>query len=673
MGKKLLNQVRKFLRPSKVYIWLAWLVIAIGIIIRFLNLEADPPFWMEHWITDEAFYVHNARNKFIFDTWVLDKINHGLFFCPLWTSSLLGIFKIFGISFFSIRVLSSFFGGITLVVFYYLIKPYLNEKQTLLVIFFISFSSLLIHFSRVGLGETFTLFFLLLSFFFWMRSLDWPKRRNLFCLTSGLVFGFSLLFKIAGAINFLIFIFLWLFQWKRKEIGHKDLCLFFIGFLCTMPSWGILYLLSKGQWWAWLSIISEENILKPGISILTNPLNIQYFLTNHLMGSHPILWILFIGYLVWLIDRIIVKKESLADLNSLEILALAIILGGTLSTIFLAYQPEQRILPFIWAMGILATLLITHPGLAQVDLEALHQNLRGKSIWQRYLWSLSVVFFFWFFIIFALSGVTEKMSWSFGKRPGIGFLGLTVATFPLWIAGVLWAINQKRVWKAFFLGTVGSLTLLGITRLFLNLQLFFGIEPIRIIPINLRLREIGLTLMPILLFSFLISFKAGKRITVWKHSWISVIVVISIFGGFHSWQGILPIVKPTYTVKSLAEYLAREKDIQRIYATGYQTTQLLSRASLSFIFKQPATSLNLKHSDRSIDSNSYAINIIDCVPKESKPNMGFLDPWEENFPIPPCFKLEGIHKICPFGINDTYKYTFAIWRHYDVCHHNQQW
>jgi len=652
-----LKKLWAFIDPSpKLYIWISWLVIASGIILRFINLEADPPFWMDHWIGDEAYYLHNARNNYLFDVWTMDEINHGLYFSPLWSILQYGIFKFLGLNFFSFRILSAIFGSLTIVFFYRFIKTYFTPQQTFWAVIFTSYSSLSLHFSRVALGESFTLFFLLVALWLWMDSLSKTgKVKKYFCLASGFLLGLSLFFKITAIFNLSIFLILWLFQWRRKKINYQTILLFAAGFSCTQPAWIVLNWVSERNWWTFLFNISDYNIIKPGASFIWNLLNIQYWLTNFLWGSHPILWILFLVYLLWLMDRILVKKEGLHSLHPLEEVALAILAGGAISTFFLTYQPEQRILPGIWALSLLASILLSLTRKFQLDFHNIKDSLKSQSIWIRLGRMLILVFPLFFFIIYSISGLTERLPWNIGERSGIGFKGMAIVCSPLWIIGAIFSVHSKKFCQIIYWGSFLSLIFLGLSRFLVNLQWYFGLDINQVQPLDVRQKNVLLILFPVIIVGIVFLMRFNKRI-IWKKTKMSLSLVVGLFGVIHFFQGMAPIIFPRYSVNELSKHIATYKNIEGILSSYHQTPLLLTRARL-FIINN-----NSSYTTRLMDGRHYfGFNLVEALPKDTNWDWHYLNSWSKQYPLPKESKLIAVFRIGHFGFQQFPRYTFALW------------
>ena len=111
-------------------------LMALGILgalaaVRLLFPSADPPGSLIFWTFDTGHWVHNARNKVLFDQWVMDDFNQGLL-SPVFTALTYLSFKTLGPGLAQAQMVSSLLGIATLLVFYYWLQGSWNRQQALL-------------------------------------------------------------------------------------------------------------------------------------------------------------------------------------------------------------------------------------------------------------------------------------------------------------------------------------------------------------------------------------------------------------------------------------------------------------------------------------------------------------------------------------------------------------
>src|SRR3989441_12247880 len=86
-------------------------VLGAALLLRVINLDADPSALISRdFITDEGWWAHNARNALFHGQWRIDQYNLPLYSGYLYNALLYLTFKLFGISFTTLRILSALGG-----------------------------------------------------------------------------------------------------------------------------------------------------------------------------------------------------------------------------------------------------------------------------------------------------------------------------------------------------------------------------------------------------------------------------------------------------------------------------------------------------------------------------------------------------------------------------------
>jgi|GEM_PF-3491425 len=145
------------------------LILLSGLLLRVLELSSDPPRTLSRSdgiYTDEGLRAHNARNKVLFNEWIIDEYNEPYYVYPIYTVSLYSFFKIFGISLFTLRLHSIMYVIISIILIVFTVhKSKYDYLTILLFLIFISYSALLIMCNRIGFLENQLLFFISVMMF----------------------------------------------------------------------------------------------------------------------------------------------------------------------------------------------------------------------------------------------------------------------------------------------------------------------------------------------------------------------------------------------------------------------------------------------------------------------------------------------------------------------------
>jgi 4-amino-4-deoxy-L-arabinose transferase-like glycosyltransferase len=157
-----------------------WGVALAFALLRFYALDADPSGLLSPgFLTDEGWYSLNARNQALFGQWVQDEHNVSLVLCPLHTLALWASYAVFGVSFWSTRIVGALASALTIGLIGWRLR-----KQPLagaLAAALVATQPMLFSLARVAYCESFQLFFVSATWFF---ATD-EKRRSRSWLLAG--------------------------------------------------------------------------------------------------------------------------------------------------------------------------------------------------------------------------------------------------------------------------------------------------------------------------------------------------------------------------------------------------------------------------------------------------------------------------------------------------------
>ncbi|MFY9569976.1 MAG: glycosyltransferase family 39 protein, partial [Blastocatellia bacterium] len=198
-------------------------ILVAAFLLRVINLDADPSaFLSRDFITDEGWWAHNARNAVFYGQWKIDDLNQGLYSAYLYNLLLYFIFKLSGVSFTTLRLLSAVTGWATVVVLFFLVRREVNIRAAVFTTALLGFSNLHIIYSRTGFVETTIVFFLALTLWCWSLR----RVNQLFSLASGVCFGLMILTKVTAVYVVPGFIVLILVERIRRSINLRETLLF---------------------------------------------------------------------------------------------------------------------------------------------------------------------------------------------------------------------------------------------------------------------------------------------------------------------------------------------------------------------------------------------------------------------------------------------------------------
>lgn len=128
------NNIYHLNKNSIIGIYLPILLIAISIFFLFWNLDGDPSILKRYGdYGDEGYWVQNSINKILHGTFLTDDQSQSFFGAPLYNQILTLQFNIFGVSFFSARLISIIFLFLTVIVLYFILISQIKNKNYILL------------------------------------------------------------------------------------------------------------------------------------------------------------------------------------------------------------------------------------------------------------------------------------------------------------------------------------------------------------------------------------------------------------------------------------------------------------------------------------------------------------------------------------------------------------
>ena len=345
------------------------ILFLILFIIRFLYLDADPFFFKRLGdVGDEGYWAYNARNAILFNTWIIDDFNQALATAPLYSAMVYLSFKLFGLGYYQLRLVSALLGWSTLVVLYSFLKDTWDKKAALISIIILGFNSVFLMYNRWGLVESSMIFFITLTFYLWHKG----DRRTIFYFLSGLAFSLAVLTKITAFYFIPAILILWTFEKIRKNLKLQSIAYFSISLLISLLLSSVLLLIPN---WAKLSpFLTSVSEGKPPLTLTSLILHFHF---NNFFGLLPI-FILLIPVILYLVDLIVRSnmlrsfKASIIERDYIEIIALSWLIGGSIGLLF-SDLADRRFLILIIPITIIFTKVLVDR--SSFDLNSLSKQL----------------------------------------------------------------------------------------------------------------------------------------------------------------------------------------------------------------------------------------------------------------------------------------------------------
>ena len=258
------------------------IAILVGIVLIWIFPESDPAWWKSiEDLHDEVWWAENARRKILFNQWMWDEYAAALASGPLTALWHFLSFKVFGIHFFSLRLIALLPAAVIPI----LLKNSLifKDKTKDLSILILISSSAYFAISRIGYIEM----MLMLICFIYLALL---QRESLsFSIIAGLTLTAGLLFK-GSFIYLLVPLIIWTIF---SSIELKKLALSLSGFAISSVSVYLAYYLPNSGLFEAYSMYFKSNFYDT--TTLLNPLGIiprlAWLPTKEWLTSPLMIWI----------------------------------------------------------------------------------------------------------------------------------------------------------------------------------------------------------------------------------------------------------------------------------------------------------------------------------------------------------------------------------------------
>jgi len=335
-------------------------VIFIAILaLRLIHLDADSPLnlsWSGGFFGDEMALAHNARNKVLFGEWISDEWNPFIY-SPLLTLFEYAFFSVLGVGLVPLRLVNIF---LLFLGFWLLLLTLRRERDwptALLAVGLLGFNYIFLMYNRIGLNDTFLVFPMLLTLYFWHRGLEKPPYFILAGVSAFICYttkATALYFTLAAALSIV-----WAILQKVQEAGGLKKGLRSLGFflsglgLSSFAWYGFFFLPNQGRFDAavqdWVGLAMPENLGKFWSNV-TSPLLLKYF------SLSPVELLVGLSFIPWLL---ITFFKDWKKIKPLEVFLSLWLLGGYLAINGLNYRPLRYYVPLLPPLIILTALLFS--------------------------------------------------------------------------------------------------------------------------------------------------------------------------------------------------------------------------------------------------------------------------------------------------------------------------
>jgi 4-amino-4-deoxy-L-arabinose transferase-like glycosyltransferase len=147
-------------------------VLALVVILpRVLFLDADPPRDFHiHFITDEGWWAHNARQQALFGHWIMDDHNSPLWSTPVYSFLLWLVYQVLGVGLYQTRLLSGLAGVATCFAVYGFVRHEATPRAAFVSALVLGAGYFMLSNNRVAFTESLQLAFMVIAILAALRS-----------------------------------------------------------------------------------------------------------------------------------------------------------------------------------------------------------------------------------------------------------------------------------------------------------------------------------------------------------------------------------------------------------------------------------------------------------------------------------------------------------------------
>ncbi|OGF58308.1 MAG: hypothetical protein A2Y62_18575 [Candidatus Fischerbacteria bacterium RBG_13_37_8] len=333
------------------------LVFIFIITLRLYTPEADPPAdlsWSGGLWFDEGNQCHNARCKLLFNEWYPDEWKD-LLYAPLLGYLKYAWFKIAGVGLLQERLVIHFFSILCLIFFYLIVRDTLSFPYDIIALLLLGINYIYLMYNRVGMFETPTIFFAILSLYFLIKA----RHRPFFLFLSGasafLIYTFKNLYIPFVPVTFFAYLVFVIFNNKELKLPLKRIIVnagsILAGIFVVFLIWYTTFYLPNREWILHgagpfiKSVLFPEDMDKAIDNILRYPL-IHYY------KRLPIIWAASLLYIPILFRKLLRRTATIAELSFFMLF-----MAHGLFFSFISYRPIRYFVAAVPPMVFLATLL----------------------------------------------------------------------------------------------------------------------------------------------------------------------------------------------------------------------------------------------------------------------------------------------------------------------------
>ncbi len=352
-------------RNKKKSLWFAVAAVAIIIISFLLRIysplsDLPPDISISGSVyTDEGNQCHNSRSKALFGEWFPDdwRITN---YNPVIPYFKLFLFKVFGVGLLEVRSVSFFFGLLSLIFFFLILRSYFNSWYPIAGIMLLGSNFLYIMYNRIGTFETPMIFWMILALYFLEKYR--VTGMIIFPALSGISSFMAFVFKMTGAhiipvpviaiLLCILFIPEGRLPDKKKMYGAIAVVIFAI--ILSFAIWLVVFYIPNREWIrsAPGSYIGNQMFPKSFEQVIGNILSYNWKEQFYKMW---VVWVASILFIPIFFRRLLTKKSDIIEIGFVLFL-----LSHTGALMIVNHRPTRYLIAAIPPMVFLTILLFRY-------------------------------------------------------------------------------------------------------------------------------------------------------------------------------------------------------------------------------------------------------------------------------------------------------------------------
>ena len=311
--------------------WFFIIFFAVLFSFQLINLDADPS-PLKRWgdLGDEGYWLHNARVNVLFGNPRLDELEMSYLGAPLFNALTNLSFKLFGISFFSGRLVSILSLWLIILMLFFMLKPQFGQMKAMVSASLFGFMHEVLMYAKWGTPVLLEMcLFTAILFFYWLGS----KNSNYYYL-SGFSFAFAILAKLTAILFIPALLIFVLLEVIRERISLLNFIKILSAIILILIPFIIAFVIPNYP--EYVVMFKYPAYTKGGFNLITFIKQIIWLPLLFKTFQYPTALFVFIAAIFYFVTKFFSLfytnwKKTLNELSVVEIYCISWIIGGSIA------------------------------------------------------------------------------------------------------------------------------------------------------------------------------------------------------------------------------------------------------------------------------------------------------------------------------------------------------